>query len=919
MFNLNAPKTPRAQKEAVTIQVKRGSRRTGGSEHITKHKSAKEMLHEYPKVVESSDVMVAVVDREHRYLQANRAFLDRHGLQREEVVGHKIPEAMGEELFERVVKNKLDECFQGNVVRYEGKRQFPVLGERDMLVSYFPIEGSRGVDRVVCVMQDITERKRAEAENIRPADIVSSSDVAIFSATREGLIATWNAGAERMYGYTEEEIKGKHISILIPEDRSSSAANRERLYRGEALARYEFEHIRKDGLRLQVWDTLSPITDAAGVVIGISVISRDTTERKRAEAALIEERHLLHTLMDNLPDVIYFKDRDSRFTRINMAHAKLFGLSDPREAVGKTDFDFFTPEHAQEAYNDEQEIITTGQPVVDKAEKETWPNGRETWVSTTKVPLRDVGGNIVGTFGVSRDITERRRAEAERARLVTAIEQSAEGVVITNTTGDIEYVNPSFTRITGYGREEALGQNLRILKSGHHDPVFYQRLWATILRGEIWHGELINRRKDGTIYTEEQNIAPVRDARGEITHFIVTKQDVTERKRLEEQFRQAQKMEAVGRLAAGVAHDFNNLLTVINGYSALVLERLHSSDPIRGPITEIRRAGDSAASLTRQLLAFSRQQVLAPRVLDLNSLVTDVEKMLRRLLGEDIDLAIVRDPALGRVKADPGQIEQILMNLAVNARDAMPEGGKLVIETANIELDDTHASIHPVAAPGRYAMLTFIDTGIGMDAKTQSRIFEPFFTTKELGKGTGLGLATVYGIVKQSGGYIWVYSEPGRGSTFKIYLPRVEEAEESVQASEAKVHSPAGSETILIVEDDEAVRAFAARILQDLGYKVLESTSPEDALQIGDERQKPIDLLLTDVVLPGMSGRKIAERLTSLRPSMKVLYMSGYTADSVVRNGVMEATTAFLQKPFTPASLAGKVREVLDSGREESS
>ena len=274
---------------------------------------------------------------------------------------------------------------------------------------------------------------------------------------------------------------------------------------------------------------------------------------------------------------------------------------------------------------------------------------------------------------------------------MTAIEQSAEGVVITNTTGDIEYVNPAFTRITGYSREEVLGHNPRILKSGKQDPAFYQQLWATILKGEIWHGELINRRKDGKLYTEEMNIAPVRDARGEITHFIATKQDVTERKHLEEQFRQAQKMEAVGRLAGGVAHDFNNLLTIINGYSEMLLDGLNSNDPTRGHLEEIRKAGDRAASLTRQLLAFSRQQVLAPRVLDLNTLVADVEKMLRRLIGEDIDLAIVRDSALGQVKADPGQIEQILMNLAVNARDAMPQGGKLVIETANVDLDEAYA------------------------------------------------------------------------------------------------------------------------------------------------------------------------------------------------------------------------------------
>jgi nitrogen-specific signal transduction histidine kinase/ActR/RegA family two-component response regulator len=400
---------------------------------------------------------------------------------------------------------------------------------------------------------------------------------------------------------------------------------------------------------------------------------------------------------------------------------------------------------------------------------------------------------------------------------------------------------------------------------------------------------------------------------------MATKQDISERKTLEVKLQQAAKMEAVGRLAGGVAHDFNNLLTIINGYGELVLDSLNSDDPMRGHLNEIMKAGDRAASLTRQLLAFSRQQVLAPQVLDLNALVADVEKMLRRLIGEDIELAMVRDSALGQVKADPGQIEQILMNLAVNARDAMPEGGKLVIETANVELDDTYADRHTVVTPGRYVMLAVTDTGTGMDAETQSHIFEPFFTTKEKGSGTGLGLAMVYGTVKQSGGYVWVYSELGQGTTFKIYLPRVEEVAESVLGSEVRGRPVTGSETILLVEDEGAVRALATKVLQDLGYKVLASGSPEDSFQIGERHTGPIDLLLTDVVLPGMSGREVAEHLVRLRPTLKVLYMSGYTDYAVARHGVLEPGTAFLQKPFTPANLARKVREVLDAGREQSS
>ncbi|HXW14356.1 MAG TPA: PAS domain S-box protein [Terriglobia bacterium] len=637
-------------------------------------------------------------------------------------------------------------------------------------------------------------------------------------------------------------------------------------------------------------------------------LERDIAARKRAEEALRDSEESYRLLFEVESDAILVVEVDSgRIVDANLAALKLYGYS--REE--------FLSLTAGEVFAEREKVRAV--LADDRAQVQLrWHRKKDGAV----FPVELTGNSFVNQgrrihVAAIRDITERLRAEVERTRLVAAIEQSAEAVVITNTNGEIEYVNPAFTRISGYSREEVLGRNPRILKSGKHDPLLYQQLWGTILEGKIWRGEVVNRRKDGSLYTEEMNIAPVRDALGEITHFIATKQDVTANKAMEERLRQAAKMEAIGRLAGGVAHDFNNLLTIINGYSELGLDGLNSDDPMRRYINEIMKAGDRAASLTRQLLAFSRQQVLAPQILDLNGVVANVGEMLHRLIGENINLEMVLDPTLGHVKADAGQIEQILMNLGVNARDAMPQGGKLLIETTNVGLDDAYASNHSAFAPGRYVMLAVSDTGIGMDAEIQAHIFEPFFTTKEKDKGTGLGLATVYGIVKQSGGYVWVYSEPGRGSTFKIYLPRVAEAGESAQFPEAPGRPVAASETILLVEDEEAVRALAARILQRLGYKVLESTSPEDALEISERHTGPIHLLLTDVVLPSMSGRKVAEFLAPLRPGMKALYMSGYTDDAIVRNGVLEATAAFLQKPFTPATLARKVREVLDAGGEE--
>ena len=466
--------------------------------------------------------------------------------------------------------------------------------------------------------------------------------------------------------------------------------------------------------------------------------------------------------------------------------------------------------------------------------------------------------------------------------------------------------------MTGYRREEVLGKNPRILKSDRQDPGFYRQLWGTILKGRTWQGELINRRKDGTMYTERMNIGPVRDARGQITDFIATKRDVTERKSLEAQLQQAAKMEAVGRLAGGVAHDFNNLLTIINGYTDLLHDRLASDTEASTYLNEIQNAGERAAGLTRQLLAFSRRQVLTPRVLDLNEVVSNLGNMLTRLIGEHIELRTTLKPSLWQVKADPGQIDQVIMNLAVNARDAMPTGGKLTIETNNVELDEVYPVTHPTVKPGPHVMLSVSDNGVGMTAGTRARIFEPFFTTKEQGKGTGLGLATVYGIVKQSEGSIWVYSEPMQGTVFKIYFPAINEAPAIEERAKAVTDSTSGTETIMVVEDEEGVLSLIRLALRAAGYKVLEAGDPERALTICSEHDGPVHLLLTDVVMPKMSGPKVAEQVAALRPDIKVLYMSGYTDDSIVHHGVLSEGLPFIQKPFSPISLRKKIREVLD-------
>ena len=441
-------------------------------------------------------------------------------------------------------------------------------------------------------------------------------------------------------------------------------------------------------------------------------------------------------------------------------------------------------------------------------------------------------------------------------------------------------------------------------------------MWETILAGRSWHSEMINRRKDGSLYTEDKSVTPILDASGASTHFVAIGKDMTERLQLEAQFRQAQKMESVGQLASGIAHDFNNLLTVINGWAEVVLAQVSHDDPVHANVQEIHRAGERAATLTRQLLAFSRQQILEPRVLNFNTVVVGMEGLLRRLLDEDIDLVIVPTPGVGNVKADFGQIEQVITNLAVNARDAMPQGGRLTIEVQSVTADEDYArqlGVTSVTMPsGSYVLLAVSDSGTGMDAATCTRIFEPFFTTKGPGKGTGLGLSTVYGIVKQSHGFIWVYSEVGQGTSFKIYLPQVTEAAGTDRPGPTVVSS-SGTETILLVEDNAALRKLATHLLAPAGYTVLGAATGEEALRLVERHEAPVHLLLSDVVMPGMSGRELAEQLAQTRPGMKVLYMSGYTSDTIVRHGVLEAQVPFLNKPFTGAALLQKVREVLDS------
>jgi two-component system cell cycle sensor histidine kinase/response regulator CckA len=526
---------------------------------------------------------------------------------------------------------------------------------------------------------------------------------------------------------------------------------------------------------------------------------------------------------------------------------------------------------------------------------------------------------IRSTLALHSANQERHATEELLRKLSHAVEQSADTVLVTTREGVIEYVNPSFEALTGYSLAEIRGKTPRVVKSGEQGPEFYREMWKTILSGNNFRGILANKKKNGELYYVDESISPVRDASGEITHFISNGRDLTDRLRLEAQLLQAQKMDAVGRLAGGVAHDFNNLLTIITSYSELALDSVTPGSPLEDKVQQILLAARRAAKLTRQLLAFSRKQPQALRVTDLNQVIADIARTLPRLIGEDISCNFVPGTGLAPVRVDPIQIEQILMNLAANARDAMPQGGKLCIETSSIELDEAYIHHKPAVIPiGRYALITISDTGAGIPAEDVAHIFEPFYTTKAPGEGTGLGLATVYGIVKQNKGYVWVYSEQGRGTIFKIYLPcavgntRVASEEEIVRNQ----NLPRGSETILLVEDEHAVRRATSEFLTLQGYTVLEARDGLDALAVAKSHGSIIHLVVTDVVMPNMSGGLLAQELLKYRPETKLLFVSGYAGKTVLDHKVFGLSANFLQKPFTLKEFSTKVRSALHEGQK---
>ncbi len=774
------------------------------------------------------------------------------------------------------------------------------------------------VSFAISALEDAQKRAEVEKElretNIILQSVLNSPDVIIFSLDKEYRYTSFNENHRQ----TMKKIWGVDIHIGMnmleaigsSQDRQKAKQNFDKALSGESFT-YEEEYGDPALYRTCYEDSYSPIVDPRGEIIGLTVFVRDITKRKAAEKKFQQHAKMIDQILATSLEGFILADTEGKILDVNASYCEMVGYR-REELLEMSIFDMEQSMSADQIRQRIREMVSAGGAKFQTCHRHKNGGMVELEVSITIITRDDTP--LVAAF--VRDVTEQKKMlealQASEKSYRELFDNATDAIYIQDREGRFLDVNQGAVKMYGYPREFFIGKTPEPLSApGKNDLKKVGEMVQKAFEGEPQRFEFWGLRSNGEAFPKEVRLNKGTYMGRDVV--IAFAQDITERKRLEEQLLQAQKMEAIGKLAGGVAHDFNNLLTVINGYSDLLLQQISPDDPTYISIQQIQKAGIRATELTAQLLAFSRRQMIQPSILNLNHVVKDTEKMLRRLIGENIILETFLEENLGNIRADMGQMEQIILNLAVNARDAMPRGGKLIIETANVILDDEYTRQHIDVQPGQYVLLAITDTGLGMDTEILPHIFEPFFTTKKVGEGTGLGLSTVYGIVKQNKGNIWVYSEPGEGSTFKIYLPRVDE-EISFQNHHQRIPSRLrGTETILIVEDDENVRKLSKEVLLTQGYRVLEAHNGEQAIEIYKQQGETIDLILTDVIMPGMSGKELVDLLLSINAELKVIFFSGYTDNTIVHQGILDEDTHFIQKPFSPLALLEKIRTVLDS------
>lgn len=862
---------------------------------------------------------VVVTDREGVISYWNKGATELFGWTTEERVGRHLAERLPE-----AARPEFEQIMQAAAAQGEWTGEFEDYrkdGSRLWIsarVAPFT-DGTGQPAGLIGVCHDVTHQKQVEAERQRLISVIETSPDFIGIADAGRRVVFINRAGLRMVGLDNlDDARRTFIADYF------DSCQRERLdgelmpeidHMGSWTGEFSFRHFRTAAAIPVHWTVFRLPQTNADSPGHFACVARDITQQKQSDLELRSASNLLRAVADGTPDAVFVKDKLGRYLLCNPATAQFVGRS-ADEVLGRDDTAIFGPDDARLIMERDRRVMATGK--IETEEEALTADGVTRIFLAMKAPYYDGDGNIAGVIGVSRDITERKQSEELIRFRDRAMQAVTQGIIITDPLmpdNPIIYASPSVQRLTGYSPAEIVGRNLHFLQGAETDPEAVAKIRDAVSARRPCTVELLNYCKDGTPFWNELSISPVMDSDGRLIQFVGVLTDVTERHELEEQYRHSQKLEAIGQLAGGVAHDFNNLLTIITGYSELLLNSLTDDDPSRDALIEISKAGERSATLTRQLLTFSRRQVTTPTVVDLNEVVRDADKMLRRMIGEDITLETHLAPGLALVKADVGQLHQVLLNLALNSRDAMPQGGLLNIRTGVVEIASGCNAEHPGVPPGSYITLVVTDNGEGMDDETLRRLFEPYFTTKEPGKGTGLGLSVVHGAVKQSEGFISVSSQLRGGASFHIYLPRVEQPAWFGRPLGASQSAPGGAETVLLVEDEEALRSLSGNVLRICGYKVIEACNGEDALEI--VQQQPVDLLLTDVVMPGMGGRVLAERLLEKWPNLKVLYMSGYTDDAIVRHGVARNEVAFLQKPYLPNALGHKVREVLDSsGRQ---